>query len=102
MGMALISAAEADAYIAKGTYTLIDLRAPAAYREGHLKGAYNVPYEDFLRMEERLDRNQKYPFYCDWGGSSLDVCRRLGRRGYHVVSMMGGMAAYRGRYLVRR
>lgn len=102
MGMALISAAEADAYIAKGTYILIDLRAPAAYREGHLKGAYNVPYEDFLRMEERLDRNQKYLFYCDWGGSSLDVCRRLGRRGYHVVSMMGGMAAYRGRYLVRR
>lgn len=101
MRMAIISAAEADDYIERGTYTLIDLRAPVAYREGHLKGAYNVPYEEFLQMEERLDRNQNYLFYCDWGGSSMDVCRRLSRRGYRVVSMLGGMAAYRGRYLVR-
>ena len=101
MRMTIISASEADFYIRQGKYTLIDLRDPAAYREGHLKGAWNVPYEEFLRMEEKLDRNQKYLFYCDRGGSSLDVCKRLSRRGYHVVSMLGGMAAYRGRYLVK-
>lgn len=101
MRMAIISASEVDEYITKGTYILIDLRTPAAYREGHLKGAYNVPYEEFLQMEERLDRNKKYLFYCEWGGSSLDVCRRLSRRGYRVVSMMGGIAAYRGKYFVQ-
>ena len=99
--MTIISASEVDFYIRQGKYTLIDLRDPAAYREGHLKGAWNVPYEEFLRMEEKLDRNQKYLFYCDRGGSSLDVCKRLSRRGYHVDSMLGGMAAYRGRYLVK-
>lgn len=101
MSMAIISASEVDDYIAKGKYTLIDLRDFEAYRRGHLKGAYHVPYEQFLQMEDRLDRNKKYIFYCEWGGSSLDICRRLGRRGYSVVSMMGGIAAYRGRFLVR-
>ena len=39
--------------------------------------------------------------YCDRGGLSLQAARELKEHGYRAISVVGGIQAYRGRYLER-
>ena len=44
-------------------------------------------YENVLR------KDRYYILYCDHGGSSMQLARYLGRRGYKVASVIGGYTA---------
>ena len=51
----------------KGKYTLIDSRPPAAYMEGHIPYADNLPYPKLKKMGESAlpkDKGQLLIFYC--------------------------------------
>ena len=39
--------------------------------------------------------------YCDRGGLSMQAARELQEQGYRAISVVGGIQAYRGRYLER-
>jgi len=51
----------------EGKYTLIDSRPPAAYMEGHIPYAENLPYPKLKKMGEAAlpkDKDQLLVFYC--------------------------------------
>lgn len=101
-----ISMRELDCWISCGRLMeLIDLRDRSAYECAHLKGAVNIPYEE---LEDRVDEGffdyqEGIPMvlYCARGSQSMLACNHLSARGYPVINVAGGMAAYRGKWLIR-
>lgn len=102
-----ISMRELDCWISWGRpMELIDLRSRSAYEVSHLRGAVNIPFEELEDMiyEGRLFEYQEgspLVLYCARGGQSMVACNHLSQQGYPVVNVAGGMAAYRGKWLVR-
>ena len=41
----------------------------------------------------RLPRNRKMILYCEHGGGSMQIARKLGREGYRVATVVGGYEA---------
>ena len=94
-----ISAKMLDYYVGCWDAVIIDLRGREEFRQGHVKGAVNMPYEE-------IDEATVFPLdkilvlYCDRGGASLLLARQLARKGHVTRSVIGGFEAYRGRNLV--
>lgn len=98
--METISAREIDRYIYDKSYILIDVRNPSEYRKMHIRGAVCIPHEYLLERMKGL--GQSIPIlYCDRGGLSMQAARELEDHGYRAISVVGGIQAYRGRYLER-
>ena len=95
-----ISAREIDRYIFNKNYLLVDVRQPADYRKTHIRGAVCIPREYRLERVRRLGKTIPI-LYCDRGGLSMQAARELQEHGYRAVSVVGGIQAYRGRYLER-
>lgn len=101
-----ISMRELDCWISCGRLMeLIDLRSTSAYEYSHLRGAVNIPYEeleDMIEEERVFEYHEGLPmvFYCARGGLSMLACNHLSARGYPVVNVAGGIAAYRGKWLI--
>lgn len=100
MDIETISAREIDRYIFDKSYLLVDVRQPAEYRKLHIRGAVCIPYE---YLPERIRGLGKIVpiLYCDRGGLSMQAARDLQEKGYRAISVVGGIKAYRGRYLER-
>ena len=62
---------------------LIDVREADSYREYHYPNARNLPYEKIDQWMHRLPKN------------SLLAARKLGREGYEVYTVVGGIEAMR-------
>lgn len=96
-----ISAKMLDYYVDREDAVLIDLRDREEYKVSHVKGARNLPYEEFEEMQSYdFPRGKILVLYCDRGGASLMAARLLARKGYKTRSVIGGFEAYRGRNLV--
>ncbi len=72
---------------------VVDLRDKKEYNQGHFPGAVNLPIDETDIYENVLRKDRYYILYCDHGGSSMQLARYLGRRGYKVASVIGGYAA---------
>ena len=96
-----ISAKMLDYYVDRSDAVLIDLRSREEYGKSHVKGARNVPYDEFEEMQEYdFPKRKILVLYCDRGGASLMAAKILARKGYEPRSVIGGFEAYRGRNLV--
>ena len=95
----LMSWKDVSKYIYYSDVLIVDLRDPGEYKKGHIRGAWNIPYEE-LENRKDLPDNKILVFYCDRGGASMVAAREFVRRGYRTRSVIGGFAAYRGRNLV--
>lgn len=93
-----ISAREIDYYIFDRRYLLVDVRRPADYRKLHIRGAVCIPRERLTQSIRGLG-NTIPILYCDRGGLSMQAARELQELGYRAISVVGGIQAYRGRYL---
>lgn len=80
---------------------IIDLRTQSSYRQSHIKGAVNLPYENMDRWVNSLPKDKLLIIYCSRGGQSMVVCRNLEQSGYNVVNIANGIAYYKGKYMVR-
>ena len=92
--MKLIAASTLDDYRRAGAF-VIDLRSQEEYRQGHIKGAVNIPYDFLEDYKKRLPRNRILVLYCEWGTTSILAGRKLSQYGYEVLSVNGGLNAYR-------
>jgi phage shock protein E len=52
--------------------TILDVRTPEEFAEGHIAGAINIPveYPDFIDRVSELDPNGTYAVYCRSGNRS--------------------------------
>lgn len=68
---------------------LIDVRTKEQYDQGHLRGAVNIPYEQF--SGHQFQKEATYIVYCDHGIQSMRAARDLALEGYKVFNIMGGI-----------
>ena len=98
MGFETIPAKDIDRYVGQPGVFIIDLREREEFRSQHIRGAYNIPYEELDRYKGSFGSHTLI-LYCERGGTSLMAAKHLGDEGYHVKTVVGGILAYRGRYL---
>lgn len=97
MSLITIPAKEVDQYAAMPCTVLIDMRNEQEYRQGHIPGAVNIPYEIFADNKLCLLRKNTIILYCERGNLSLQEARVLDREGYCAITVYGGIHAYRGK-----
>lgn len=73
---------------------LLDVRSYQEYREGHLRGAINIPeYEIDNRIEKEMPKkNQLIVIYCQYGARSINVYNKMKKLGYtNIYHLHGGL-----------
>lgn len=69
-----------------GTFTLVDVRDPNEYAEGHIPGAINIPVTIFAAGSGVLDKEKRIIVYCNSGGRSYNAYRKLQKLGYPSIN----------------
>lgn len=84
-------APEAVAAIEDGA-TVIDVRTPQEYDEGHLPRARNIDVsaDDFEQQIEELDLDDSYVVYCRTGSRAATAAETMVETGFHDVVNGGG------------
>jgi rhodanese-related sulfurtransferase len=79
------------------TFTLLDVRTPAEFREVHVEFAKNAPLErlDSQAVAREFSAGDQ-PLYviCQSGGRSTKACEQLTAAGLEVVNVVGGTQAW--------
>jgi len=77
--------------------TLIDVRTPDEYNEGHIPGALNADWyeSDFLsKVESLCSKDSPVAVYCRSGKRSAGAAKQLSDAGYTVSNLKGGFMAW--------
>ena len=78
-------------------FVLLDVRSREGYREGHLPGAINIPFEELPTRMKALPKDQEIISYC-WNATCL-LCTKaayvLASKGYHAREMIGGVESWK-------
>jgi rhodanese-related sulfurtransferase len=80
--------------------TVLDVRTPEEFREGHLKGAVLIPLAELSNRLGELESRREQPFlvYCRAGGRSAAACRVLRKSGFsRIANLQGGIDAWQGK-----
>lgn len=97
MFMKTISAFELDRYIGDKKYILIDVRSYDDFKKRHICGAINIALEEIDKIS--LPKDKEIIVYCERGATSIIAASKLMRMGYSVMSVVGGIQAYHGRFI---
>jgi rhodanese-related sulfurtransferase len=77
--------------------TVLDVREPEEWEEGHIKGAKHLPRGllELKAADELPDTNARIITHCASGGRGALTARTLGEMGYtNVANMEGGITAW--------
>jgi len=78
-------------------YSIVDVRQPGEYRQGHLPGAKLIPLDDLPEHLEELDPSKPTLVYCAAGIRSRAGASILTRAGFaEAYSMEGGIRSWKG------
>jgi rhodanese-related sulfurtransferase len=103
-GTPSIDVAQLDALLAAGSVRVLDVREPAEFKSGHVRGAIHVPVRQLPDRLDKLKRDKPYAVICQSGSRSRGATNLLLDRGFEgAVSVSGGTGAWArsGRPLVR-
>jgi len=72
---------------------LLDVRKPAAFKKGHIRGAKNIYWLDLLKEKniKKLPKDKKIFIVCYLGHTSSQVLVMLKMLGYDATSVKFGM-----------
>lgn len=72
--------------------TVVDVRTPAEYAQGHLPGAVNIDVSspDFATRVAALDRSAPYAVYCHSGNRSRVAVTTMAGQGFTAAYHLGG------------
>jgi rhodanese-related sulfurtransferase len=88
-----VDAAAAIALLKEGA-TLVDVRTDGEWAKEHPAGAVHIPLTNIGQRASELARNTPVVTICHSGARSAIAARTLGRQGYTVYSVRGGMGAW--------
>jgi len=77
---------------------ILDVRAAADFKSGHIKGAKNIPLSDFASSVEKLaaDKDKPVLVYCNSGNTVTRAIKLLKKAGFEKVNNLeGGIAAWK-------
>ena len=66
--------------------TVVDVRDPEEFAEGHIPSAINIPVAIFASQSENLDKKKQIIVYCNSGGRSYNAFRKLMKLGYDNIN----------------
>ncbi|MDT0166610.1 rhodanese-like domain-containing protein [Actinotalea sp. AC32] len=92
----LVDVEEAAALAVDDDVTVLDVRTPAEFGEGHLAGAVNVDATgDFATAIADLDPEETYLVYCRSGSRSATATAAMAEAGFtDVHELRGGVLAW--------
>lgn len=93
MTFSMIHPREVEQMLRDNRGILIDVREPEEYQVYHIVGARNYPYEKIEVWKNFFPKNRVLVMYCDYGSTSLLAARKLGKEGYEVYTVIGGIEA---------
>jgi rhodanese-related sulfurtransferase len=73
-----------------GEVTLIDVRNPDEYAEGHIPGAHLIPLPELADRLAEVPTERQVHVVCQSGGRSAQGAELLGQHGINAVSVTGG------------
>ena len=73
---------------------VIDVRQPAEWRRGHIRGSINLPLPQLGNNLRRLPKDKSIVTVCASGHRSAVAARTLERAGYQVENLKGGMRSW--------
>lgn len=93
-----ITAGEAQDMMAGGDVTIVDVRTPQEYTEGHIPGAINIPLDRIGTEQpaELADPGAELIVYCRTGVRSKQASDKLVDLVYEHVNDMGGIVDWTG------
>lgn len=77
---------EINEIIKEGNYIILDVREDYEYKESHVKGAINIPYNK-IDENTKLDKEKTILVYCKSGKRSSIAYQTLTDLGYNVYDM---------------
>jgi rhodanese-related sulfurtransferase len=100
-GISKIDLAQAKKYFDEGSALIIDSRSPEEFDEGHIKGAVNLPYEEFDELFDKIlaeaDNEKSIVVYCsgeDCHSSDILADRILEEGFTNIHVFFGGWPAW--------
>lgn len=73
---------------------LLDVRTPGEHAAEAIEGAYLLPVQELSFRAQELPRNKEIVVYCRVGNRSAFAAAYLGRLGYNVKNLDGGILAW--------
>ena len=76
---------------------ILDIRTPDEFKEGHIKGAKNIDFndKDFSQRISKLDKSKTYIIHCAAGGRSARACTQIKSMDFkHMLHMNEGFSAW--------
>lgn len=92
-----ITARELDERLRRGDgLTVMDVRSPREWQDGHIKGASHMPVGDLGRRAAEVPKDAAVATICEGGNRSTLAASLLSRAGVRtVLNVAGGMVSYR-------
>ena len=76
---------------------ILDVRSSEAYREGHIPGAVNIPFDELSARYHEISKNKEVISYCS--NITCLLCTKaayfLASNGYESREMVGGFEAWK-------
>ena len=93
---------QADFLPRDGSVTLLDVRTPQEYGNGHMEGFYHIPVDELRERLKELDRTKPIYVVCQSGLRSYIACRILAQSGFDCYNLSGGYRLYESAVRRRR
>lgn len=78
-------------------HTLVDVRQPAEWQEGHAAQAIHIPLGEIARRMDEISQEKPVVLICASGARSSMAAVALSKQGFcEVYNFAGGMGAWRG------
>ncbi|MFO7673143.1 MAG: rhodanese-like domain-containing protein [Lutibacter sp.] len=76
--------------------TIIDIRTPQEFNQGHIEGAININYYDrnFIDQIAKYDKNQPIFIYCRSGNRTSPASRKIADFGFKEIYDLDGGILY--------
>lgn len=74
--------------------TIIDIRTPGEFAQGHIEGAVNINYFDknFINKIAEFNKNEPLFVYCRSGNRTSSASRKIANMGFtQIYDLEGGM-----------
>lgn len=92
----IVTSSEMKEIMSQDSVQLIDVRTLEEFREGHLKNAQNLIFdEDFAQKIQTLDKSKPVAVYCKTGRRSSECSDILKKAGFEkIYELEGGLSEW--------
>lgn len=78
----------------KDSFILVDVRSPEEFKDGHIQGAINIPFDEILDNLDKLDKDSPTILYCRSNQRAEFASLALKSAGYEYIYIGDGVALY--------